>query len=100
MALSGKLEYTQADGALTEAFQEVTFSVDGTVRTYPNAIEVVNDEASGSTKVVKVAINAGEQVCATLTAGQKVRYSIKKVKQLKLARSATGAPSYTARGVL
>ena len=99
MALSGKLEYTQADGALTELLQTVTFSQDGgTTVIVPNAVVITNDETSG-TKVVEVVCNSNETIVATLKYGQKFKYSIKKVKELKLSRSATGAPNYTVRGV-
>jgi hypothetical protein len=100
MALSGKMAYSQTDGALTEALQTLSFSIDGTAVVVPNAVVVQNDEAVGSTKVVNVALNSNDTTVATLTAGQKLRYSIKKVKTLKLGRSATGAPSYTVKGVL
>jgi len=99
MPLSGKQEYTQADGALTEAVQVITFSTDGTNTFTPNGIIVRNKEVAGSTKVVKVYINSDDTVVATLSAGQKLNYSIHKVKQLKLARSATGAPDYSVQGV-
>lgn len=99
MALDSKMEYTQADGALTLVVQTVTFSIDGTNEIKPNAVIISNEETSG-TKVVKVCLNSNDTVVRTLSYGQKMRYSIKRVKQLKLLRDAAGAPNYRVNGVL
>ena len=99
MALSGKMSYTQSDEALTTSNQTVTFSVDGTNTISANAVIIRNNETSGS-KVVIVSLNSGNAAIATLTYGQKLTYSIKKVKSLKLKRDAAGAPNYSVSGVL
>jgi hypothetical protein len=96
MALSGKQHYTQADGALTTAWQDVTFSEDGTNRIYPNGIIIKNTDTSGS-NLVHYAIN-GELENGTIAKGKGIRYSIKKVKTLKL-KYTTGAPNFDVQAV-
>jgi len=99
MATTGKMEYTQADGALTVNLQTFTFSQDaGTTVIVPNAVVIKNEDTSGA-NVVQVVLNSNETVIATLAYGQKLKYSIRKVKELKLKRSAAGAPNYSVRAV-
>lgn len=96
MPLDSKMEYTQADGALTLAKQAVTFSIDGTIEVKPNGVVIKNTDTSGA-KVVQVCINSGDTVIATLAFGEKCVYSIKKIKQLQLGRTAAGAPNFTVK---
>lgn len=90
MALKDKLNYTQADGALTTSFQKVTFS-DSHGELTPNAIIIRNTASSGGGTII-FTINSNLQN-GTIGPGKVMRYSIKKIKQLKLKRSGS-APNY------
>ena len=99
MAYSNKCTYTQADGALTNSYQAVTFSEDGGSTTFqPNAIIIKNDDTTGNNTVIVQINSATTEGNYTIKAGKGLTYSIKKVKHLAV-KYGTGAPDFTISGV-
>jgi len=97
MALTGKMEYIQTDGALSETMQAFTFSIDGGTTTLkPRKITVKNTETSGS-KVVICAVNSGTTAVKTLAYGESYTFADltgRPIKQFQLKRDSAGAPNY------
>lgn len=95
---TGKMRYTQADGALTGTFKTFSFSVDGTNEVKPNAVIIKNDDTSGTDTIVGQINDNPTDGNFTLAPGKGLRYSIKKVKFLALKFSG-GAPNWSVEAV-
>ena len=94
-----KMFYTQADSALTNAFQTFSFSADGgTTTIVPNAIIVKNNDTSGSNTVIYQINDSPTAGNGSIAFGKGIRYSIKKVKHFAL-KFGTSAPNWSVQAV-